>query len=201
MKIGFLVECGPDGPETKVIPYLAKYFRSDIDYDVIPLDRKPRLKSECGRYARELLRRGCDRVLIVWDLLPDWGEYEGKGCRKIDREEIGESLRQAGIKPTDKRIGLVCIHNMLEAWILADERALASFLSTDAHPVRIRRTRKPESVKDPKARLKDIFRKSGHRIRDYVDRTHALKIVQCLTDLQRLETCATFLRFKKFLLK
>lgn len=197
MKLGFIVECGRDGAETEVIPYLARMLSPKAETDVVPLDRKPKLKRECGRYARQLLEGGCDRVLIIWDLLPDWGEYEGRGCQRVDREQIAESLRQAGLRPSDRRIRLVCIHNMLEAWLLADERALSSFLSTDAHPVRIRQTKAPEKVKDAKARLKDLFKKQGRRVHDYLDRAHAIEIVKRLTDLRRLESCPTFARFAR----
>jgi hypothetical protein len=119
MKIGFIVECGPQGAETQVIPYLAKMIREDIDLDVIPLDKKPILKRECGEFTRKLLNEGCRMVLIVWDLLPDWQEYEGKGCQHDDRMEIFSSLKAAGLEPEDKRIRLVCVHKMLEAWIMA----------------------------------------------------------------------------------
>ena len=79
MKIGFIVECGPQGAETQVIPYLAKMIREDIEPDVIPLDKKPILKRDCGEFARE----------IAWKQVPDsadclgfasGGEYEGKGA-------------------------------------------------------------------------------------------------------------------------
>jgi len=137
MKVGFIVECGPEGAETKVIPYLARMLDNRIEPDVVPLERKPVLKRECGGWAKALLERGCSCVLIIWDLLPDWGEYEGKGCRHDDRIEIAESLKGAGLKPADNRIRMICIEKMLEAWLIADERALSAFLSAQAHPVNV----------------------------------------------------------------
>ena len=114
---------------------------------------KPVLKRECGEWVKALLERGCSCVLIIWDLLPDWGEYEGKGCRHDDREEIAESLKDAGLNPADNRIRLICIEKMLEAWLIADERALSAFLSTQAHPVHVPRQKRPEHMPDPKAAL------------------------------------------------
>ena len=197
MKVGFIVECGPEGAETKVIPYLAKMIREDIEIiDPIPLNRKPNLKEQCGKFAKQLLSQGCQRVIIIWDLMPDWGEYEGKGCQYEDRIEIYESLKSAGLNPKDKRIRLVCIHKMLEAWIIADERALSRFLSTPAHQISVPRNKKPESITDTKSALITLFRKSGSRIGCYIDYTHAIKIVEELPDLGRLLKLKTFARFK-----
>jgi hypothetical protein len=196
MKVGFIVECGPSGAETNVIPFLAKEVDPDLEVvPPIPLDDKDKLRRECGQWAKALLDQGCDRVLIVWDLLPDWGEYEGAGCQHNDKEQIAASLEAAGLRPNDSRIRLVCIEKMLEAWIMADERALSAFLSSDAHPVRIKRYKNPESTKDPKSALVTLFRQSGYR--RYIDYVHAIRIVRLMPDLGRLRTTSTFCRFEQ----
>jgi len=189
------------GAETTVIPCLAKLIRPGVETDVIPLDRKPVLKEQCGRYAAELLSRGCDRVLIVWDLLPDWGEYEGSGCLHVDRTEIFQSLRYAGIDPMDGRIHLICIHKMLEAWLLADERALSAYVSTPQHQLSVQRTRKPEVCKDPKAALNTLFKSLPCRINQYTDFTDAIKIAKEISDLRRLGRLDSFRRFQERLLQ
>jgi hypothetical protein len=94
-----------------VIPYLANLIRKDVEADVIPLDNKRILKQDCGEFAKKLLEGGCRKVMIIWDLLPSWGEYEGKGCRHDDRQDVFSSLKEAGLNPNDKRIRLVCIEN------------------------------------------------------------------------------------------
>lgn len=196
MKVGFIVECGPEGAETKVIPHLAKIIDPTLDIVApVPLDDKDRLRRECGAWAKALLDQGCDCVLIVWDLLPDWGEYEGAGCRHNDKEQIADSLVAAGLVPNDPRIRLVCIEKMLEAWILADERALSAFLSSDAHPVRIKRYKNSELAKDPKSALVTLFRQSIYR--RYIDYDHAIRIVRRMPDLARLRTTSTFCRFEQ----
>ncbi|MDO9543341.1 MAG: hypothetical protein Q7J98_13620 [Kiritimatiellia bacterium] len=180
-----------------MIPHLARALDPSLDVvDPVPLDDKKRLRRECGQWAKALLDRGCARVLIIWDLLPDWGEYEGKGCRHDDKEQIAQSLRSAGLRPTDRRIRLVCIEKMLEAWIRADERALSAFLSTAAHPIGVKRYKDTESLSDPKSALIELFRKSGSPIRRYVDYKHAIKIVRLLPDLNRLRRSESFRRFK-----
>jgi len=74
--------------------------------------------SECGKAAANLWPQGCVRVAIVWDLYPAWREREYRPCRREDRLAIHESLTAAGVDPD--RIGLVCIREELEAWLIAD---------------------------------------------------------------------------------
>lgn len=199
MKVGFIVECGPEGAETKVIPHLARLISPTVIPEVIPLDRKPKLKQESGRWAAALLHQGCQRVLITWDLLPDWGEYEGRGCRHDDKEDIYRSLQSAGIERSDRRVRLVCIEKMLEAWLRADERALRAMLSTEAHAAIVPRHRNTQTIRDPKAALNTIFCQHGVRFRRYVDRDHAILIARALPDLNRLRRCPTFRRFEEML--
>ncbi len=197
MKVGFIVECGPKGAEVNVIPYLARLVDQSIEVDnPVSLDDKDKLRRDCGPWVKKLLDRGCERVLIVWDLMPDWDEYKGRGCRHDDKEKIYASLKSADIQPRDDRVRLVCIEKMLEAWLLADERALSAFLQTEAHPVRIPRRKKTEAIQDPKSALNTLFNKSASRYRRYVDREHAIQIVRCLPDLNRLRQCTTFCRFE-----
>lgn len=91
---------------------------------------------------------------------------------------------------------------MLEAWIVADERAVSRFLSTAAHPVEVKRHKSPESIRDPKAALMEVFRKSGSRFNRYTDYVHAFPIAQhaisCGLD-SRIAKLATFSRFKSIL--
>jgi len=198
MKVGFIVECGPEGAETKVIPHLAKAIDPALEIVApVSLNDKDQLRRECGHWVKALLDQGCDRVLIVWGLLPDWNEYEGVGCRHDDKEQIAASLKAAGLRADDPRIRLVCIEKMLEAWIRADERALSDFLSTDAHPVKISRYKKPELIKDPKSALVTLFKQSGARTQRYIDYDHAIRIVRLMPDLGRLRTTATFCRFEQ----
>lgn len=201
MKVGFIVECGPDGAETKVIPHIARMVNPAVVEEVIPLSTKPNLKEQCGRYCRELFELGCEKVLIVWDLLPDWGEYDGSGCLHADREEIFDSLQSAGIARADGRVHLVCIQVMLEAWLLADERALSAYLSRDAHQIPVPRKKKTEECKDPKAALNSLFKSLPCRANRYTDFTDLIKIAQELPDLRRLERLDSFRRFQGFLFR
>ena len=196
MRVGFIVESGPHkGAERKVIPYLAKQICPDIISHVVTLNNKTILKRNCGEVTKTLLNKNYERVFILWDLLPDWNEYKGKGCLHVDREEIDKSLHAEGLSINDSRIHLVCIHKMLEAWLIADERAIASFLSTIAHPISIPRKKNTEKIKDPKSALIRVFKTSTSRISRYEDTIHAIKIVEAMPDLNRLKRLPSFKRF------
>lgn len=195
MKIGFIVECGPQGAEMEVIPFLAKQLCPDIEVDVIPLDRKPRLIQQCGEWTAGLLDEGCDRILIIWDLYPAWREAGVNPCRREDCEAIFSALEKAGVGPAqiEAQVGLVCIQEELEAWLIADGRALSSVLSTAAHAVKIRHVRNAEQMRNPKKALNRKFKEQIGR--QYSDRFHAIQIVRALPDLKRLRRLETFARF------
>ncbi len=191
MKVGLVFECGPDGPDQQVCEYLARELSPGIEISSVTLDNKPNLVSECGEATVSLLDEGCERVIIIWDLYPAWRARGERPCRKEDREAIFQSLAQAGV--TSPYVYLVCIEEELEAWLLADERAISDLLSRRTHPVRLKRIRNTERVSNPKKRLNRIFKE--HSGRRYSDLTDAKKIVERLPDFNRLRRCDTFVRF------
>jgi hypothetical protein len=196
VKVGILCECGPAGAEVQVFPELVRRIDAKLEIECVPLDNKPKLARECGKAAATLLGTGCARVVIVWDLYPAWREREFKPCRREDRVAIHESLVAASVNPA--RIGLVCIREELEAWLLADGRAVSAVLSTPAHPVRVRPARNPESIRNPKRRLGRLFQE--HTGRPYSDRQHAMQIARALPDLGRLDAVPAFARFRQKLI-
>lgn len=73
-----------------------------------------------------------------------------------DRDEILSSLRESEVDVA--KTALVCIEEELEAWLLADSRALSDFLSSSNRPVRIPDTKNPERISNPKKRLTQILK-------------------------------------------
>jgi hypothetical protein len=191
MKIGLIFECGPEGADKKVCEYLARKLKPEIEIVSITLDNKPGLIEGCGLAAAELLGEGCDRVVIVWDLYPPWREKKQKPCRRKDREDIKRSLIEAGV--TSANVYLVCITEELEAWLLADGRAVSDVLSTPEHSVKVKDEKKPEQVRNPKKRLTKIFKE--HIGQPYNDMIHAERIVRKLQDFTRIRRSKTFVRF------
>ncbi|MBX3277589.1 MAG: hypothetical protein KF868_06245 [Acidobacteria bacterium] len=189
MKVGLILECGPEGADKKVCELVLRRIVTDIEIVTITLDNKPNLVERCGESALRLIIDGCERVVIVWDLHPPW-RYS-RPCRKEDRENIGQSLNNSGLHNTG--VYLVCIEEELEAWLLADGRALSTVLSTAAHPVKIQHRKRPHQVKKPKAQIIQMFQQqAGIR---YVDLIHAERIIRSLPDFSQLRRCETFARF------
>jgi len=190
MKVGMIFECGPEGADKKVCEYLARKLLPDIEISSVTLDNKSKLISECGNAAAVLLGHDCERIVIVWDLYPSWREKGQNPCRKEDRENIARSLLETGI--TSPNVYLVCIEQELEAWLLADGRAVSQYLSSDAHKVKVKHRKNAEKVNNPKGRLKKLFEEHG---KDYNEAIHAQKIIRALPDFERIKKCTTFVRF------
>jgi hypothetical protein len=191
MKVGLILECGGGGPDEQVCLHLIRRIAPEIDLICATLDNKPRLVAQCASAAARLLEDGCERVVITWDLFPAWRQPRETPCRRRDRTEILQALATAGMKSPP--VYLVCIAEELEAWLLSDERALSAILSTSAHPVRIHRLRRPETVRNPKVRLLKLFQQNGRG--RYSDMLHAVRIVGAMPDLTRINRCASFVRF------
>lgn len=192
MKLGLIVESGPQGAEMQVLPYLAKQIIPDVEVSPVTFRNKPDLIAKCGAAVSSLLAEGCERVLIVWDLYPAWRD---DGCRPDcveDCQAIRQSLRTAGVAD-DGRFVLICIREELEAWLVADGRALSTVLSRTTHPVRARDTRRPDTARNPKAKLRRLFRQHGHG--DYSDRTHAIRIARAMPDHNKIRRSQSFQRF------
>lgn len=193
MKIGMIFECGPNGPDKKVCIYAAKCLAPNITFLPVSLANKRNLINNCGAPAKMLLDiDNCDRVIIVWDLYPSW--TKGKPCRRHDVEQIQCSLDKEDI--CMDRIRLVCIEREMEAWLLADERALSQFLSRDTHKVELPRKnwqKKPDSINKPKARMKKLFKDNKHY--PYDDKTDAIKIARAVPNYARIRKSPSFRRF------
>jgi hypothetical protein len=100
-------------------------------------------------------------------LYPGWRQDGEKPSRRTDREAIIASLDAAGVVDSSS---LVYIEEEIEAWLLADERAIGAFLSTRLTAIRINRIKYPDTVTKPKVRLNEIFQE--HARRPYSDRIH-----------------------------
>ncbi len=197
MKVGFIFECGPQGADIQVCEYLAAQVLPGIIPVSRTLDNKDDLLKTAGGVAAALLQDGCECILIVWDLRPSWPDKRSKPCRKTEREQILNSLHNAGI--ADAPIYLICVEQELESWLLADERKLSAFLSTDAHPYLVKQVRHPDRTPNPKSVLMNHFKV---RSKQYVDRTHAIQILKTgEIDLKRLRRSPTFVRFEAKLME
>jgi hypothetical protein len=194
MKVGLILECGPDGPDKQVCEHLANQIRNDIRLLTVTLDNKSELIRLSGAVAAMMFAKGCQTVGIVWDLYPAW-RVGAPDCRE-DCDLIRKSLRDAGVDT--RNVHLVCIAHELEAWLLSDERALRNVLSTTTHRARVQRVNRPERLNNPKNLMNRMFLENCHR--PYNDMTDALKIAKRINDFSRIRTCPSFVRFANKLL-
>jgi hypothetical protein len=200
-----IVECGPLGADLKVFKHVILKLEKTADVLHVTLDNKKKLIADCGKAAASLLKEGCERVVIVWDLFPAWRDDGEKPCRKQDRENVFAALEAAGVAKRyfespavgavdERRVFVVCIKEELEAWLLADHKALETVLSRLSHPVRLTRERTPEAVSNPKKRLIKLFKEKAGR--EYNDRVNAEGIMKEVTDLKKIaRACPSFARF------
>jgi hypothetical protein len=195
MKIGLIFECGRDGADGQVCRYFMEKLNPGAEIVSRYMDVKTNLVEDCGPVA-SLLVKSCDKVVIIWDLYPAWREDHIKPCRKDDRRKIFASL-QSNRVPLSK-VALVCIEEELEAWLLADTRALRSFIADRKHPHplgKLPNFKEPERIIKPKTRLTKIFNRELGVNRCYEDLRDAIKIAKAVPDFKRIRRSCTFRRF------
>ena len=195
MKVGFIFECGPQGPDVQVCHHLVHKLDPTIEFIPSTLDNKKNLVEDCGAVAKALLKE-CEKVIVVWDLYPSWREKGMKPCRHEDRQAIFQSLQAENVD-LDK-VFLVCIKEELEAWLLADYRAVTAMLQPLKHPHpvgRISKFSKPDRIRNPKKRLTKIFNQELGPRRRYVDYRHAILIAKEIPDFNKIRRSESFKRF------
>lgn len=193
MKIGFILECGLNGADLQVCKLLVSRIDSNIEFIGVTLDNKPKLINGCGVAAKQLFKDGCDKVFIIWDLYPNWRTDNSKPCRKEDRDNIFSSLNAAEVPPGN--VNLVCIEQELEAWLLADGRAISAFLSKPTKTVSIDHEKNPDQVNNPKKKLNQHFTQNRGNSFNYIDYMHAEKLIRLTPDFTKLRRSESFKRF------
>lgn len=197
MKIGFIFECPRNGPDQQVIEFLASKIDPNVEIvNSLTNTNKPALLQQCGDQTAILFAQGCERVIIVWDLLPRWKDKHNKPYCKNDVAEVRSALQKANVD--EERVRLLCIAAELETLLIADERALEKVLHRASHPANCPFKKHPHRLADPKSDLDGIFRTHG---RIYSPLTDALKIAQALDDFNRLGPIPSFKRFKRLVLE
>jgi hypothetical protein len=195
MKLGLIVECAPSGLEAvvcpKILQLLAVETNTPIEYKIETMINKRLLILGATDTAGVLLRKGFDRVVVLWDENPGWTPEEPltDRCWHIEREQLLTNLKNAKI---DRKVGVVCIEREFEAWLLHDTQLLRDVISTPTHPAKVKRVPDPAQNDDPKATLEWLF--SEHKAR-YTPELAAIKFARKLDSLDRLKDCDTFRYF------
>ncbi len=190
-----IFECGPQGADKLICEYIAQALRPEVKISAITLDNKANLLRDAGKATKQLIDDGCCCVLIIWDLRPAWPDKKLKPCRVAESAAIRSSLLTAGISKTAS-VQLICVEQELESWLLANERAISAFLSTDSRKYAVKKTKKPDAVSQPKAVMINHFKQARGWV--YDDKVNALNVIKSTDlDLSRMRSSASFTRFER----
>ena len=149
--------------------------------------------AKCGEIAKTLIdAEHCDRVAILWDLIPAWG---GTACRKDDVEAIINNLNAANVDLA--KVKLICIEPELEGWLIVEGTALTKYKTGICHPHPVKK------FNGVKLSAKSDFSKktiSKYLERRYNDITEAIRIAKNIDDFDKIaRKHETFARLKDFI--
>lgn len=188
MKYGFVFECWIDGPDYKVLKHLVNWIKPDCKFEAATHGDKLTLLDECAESVEQFLNTGCDKVFIVWDLMP---KYANCDCIVEERDLIRQQLIDKGV-PLDN-VEFIGIVHELESWLIADVSAIEKVLSTQTRQVSIDNIRHPDRDPNPKKRLQRLFKQ--HRHIDYNDLDSAIRIIRNVERPRDLRQSVSFRRF------
>jgi len=140
-----------------------------------------KLKQKCASWADNLVKRGCDFILIFHDL--------DKNDENALRKTLKDKIDTANI---DHYLIIIPIEE-LEAWLLSDPKALKNTFNLKKAPRVIKNT---ESIDSPKEYLRDLIWRSG-RVR-YLNTVHNVKIARNISTTN-YRRCKSFKPLDKYL--
>lgn len=195
-RIGLICEGDPD--LAVISDFLLRLLRPDLRVDERDRRRlapKPQLLRQAPAVAASLLESGCAHVVVAWDSAA-FGLQKRTPREDVDHfwsecDVLDAERHKQDLPPLDRKaVCPVPVIRELESWLLADERALSSYLSTPSHPVSIGRVTHPQRDPNPKKTLKRLFEGEGKRsaYMDYVDAAPLAKLVPDITRLRRLSS-------------
>lgn len=197
-KVGIICEGTRDGADAQVLRYFADCILASPASEAVPLGNKPNLFERCGKVARALRESGCERILIVWDLLPAWGGQPASAAS--DAAKARASLAAEGLDK-DPCVFLVAIDRELETWLVSDTAALSAVIPTPPNSVTIRAIAKPVAESNPKKWLMKKFHEFGKGGRTYMAERNAVEIAKAMpTNLRAIRKIPSFKAFEKGLL-
>jgi hypothetical protein len=142
-----------------------------------------RLRNKCRQWADNLRERGCSLLVFAHDL--DANSHAQ--LRAILQAALGESPLRPFI--------IVIPVREIEAWLLADQKAICSAMNIRGT---IKRIKNPEALLRPKESLRDIIYRASKKKITYLNTIHNEKIArQC--ELPNLRRCESFKPLQKFI--
>ncbi len=193
-KVGFVLECGEDGADHQVLRFVLPLLRGNVTPVFNFAVNKGVLFRECAKRVEGLLVNDrCDRVFVVWDLIPpEVRDAQGRKSCVAETEDLRSRLRSQDRQHTT----LLCISQELEAWLLTDGTSIEDYLSRPSHPSpRIADEKRPERVPNPKKTLNGHFHAARGPTFDYSDTDHAIELVK-RASLKKYDRAQSFARLR-----
>lgn len=195
MKIGFILESGPDGAEQKILDRLIPKINSALDVrrPFAHNNGKHEMIASCGKDAQLLLTE-CDRVVIICDLGSERHKCGWQEGLQRDIAAIRASLQTYQVDTA--KVRLLVIQEEIETWLVADHRAVAAFLCEhNPRKCTLKKAKGPQGILNPKTCLHKMFQ--GWRKR-YIDLEHADGIAKYL-EPQNIRHICSFVRFERLI--
>ncbi len=124
-KIGIITEAPKDSGDQRVFAWLVEQYCKDMNVVFVGNRNKNELLNDSPAQCESLLAiDNCDKVLIIYDLQPRWGKKQKQENESFE-EKLNAKLQARNIDL--ERVSVVCIKQMLETWLVADENAVRSY--------------------------------------------------------------------------
>ncbi len=131
-KIGIITEAPRGSGDEKVFRWLAEQFCPGMDPEFIGNRNKKELVADCIDQIELLLSNDqCEKVLVIYDLMPRFQPRLAE--TPVDPKGNIEQRIQSNGLPLEK-IEFICIRQMLETWLIADEAAVRNFYINKHRP-------------------------------------------------------------------
>jgi hypothetical protein len=141
--------------------------------DLRPVEKEPPLY-KVAAYAKAFKRRNKNKVIFLKDL----------NCKEY--KEVMQRYRE--IEGVDETC--IVVHE-IEAWLLADEEALAKALRVK----RVENFPNPEELHDPKRKLEELFKRHKGKEYKYGEIKDGTRIAQHLSINKVSQKCRSFEKF------
>lgn len=124
-KVGIIIEAPKDSGDQKVFAWLVEQYCKNISVVFIGNRNKTDLFNDSPEQCVGLFEfDNCDEVLIIYDLKP---RFDTKSNRANVHFQNELTAKLQSMRLDMQKITLICIKQMLETWLIADENAVRNY--------------------------------------------------------------------------
>lgn len=140
-----------------------------------------KLRRKCGAWSKDLVRRGCDCLVVLHDL--------DRNNEAALKKELHQQIASAG---ASNCLILIPIRE-IESWLLCDPNALQRAFNM---PIAPKTPTSPEVIEDPKKALRDIVWRECNK--HYLNTVHNKRIASHIK-IETLAKCPSFLPYPEYI--